>query len=938
MNARVVLLIIAAVSLFAGEASAITLNYNNLPSSSGFQYSSGGVRQRHYNTNYTTSTGHYHRGGGSSDYYIYAHASCCSSRMILDMPGLAGSFVMGTLRVEDNNSSASWTGFLNGSVVWTAPATGGNGSTFTFPSGAVDEVRLLVPTGGNYGWDDLTVNPCTAANVSAGGPYSVDEGSSIPMAATGTGGTLNFLWDFDGGSGIGPFNDATGANAILDTNTLGWDGPLTATIGVEGSCAGSSLSDITTVNVNNVPPTLATYSGPLNTDEGAITSFVAQGSDPGPVDATSLVYGWDWGDGTSGGATEIESHAWADEGSFTIAITVTDLAGASDTGSYPITIDNVAPIFTSTPDPLAEEGVEYIYAPTVFDPGVNDLLTYSAGPTNPTGVVVSPLAGALTWTPTYADSGTNTLSVTVDDGDGGVTTQTWTATVDLEDLDGDGMADGWEDENGLDSTDPTDAALDPDNDGQTNLDEFLNGTDPNNFDGPTAPVATTPVDGTFVLDFRPTLRWDAATDPNGDSLSYEVEVHEDAGMTSLVVSEAGVISLAWDPTINLDENAEYHWRVRAHDGWTFGPWSNTLWLFVDTSNQPPEAPVPLYPIDAETVADVMPSPEWAPGVDPDRDPLTYDIRVTDDNNALITSGSTAARDTWTLDVALDEDTWYRWSVRAVDDEGLSGPWSLDERFFVSTANAAPGEIFFIAPEEGESIGTQSPVLIATETSDPEGDSPLYHFTLDTELDGGEDTYETWVEHSDTGEVGWLLNSDGIELAPNQNWVARVRAEDSEGVGGSWAQVTFFIRGVNDAPPIPELIAPGDATAVEVAEFEIGAVQDPDGDPVTYRIRVARDEDFTEILAFDENIEAEGDTISWAPSGVSGSVFWTARAVDNSGVASDWAEPWEVAIGGPLAGCDNCESTLVGRSSAPRGAALVGLFLALCGLRRRRSVA
>ena len=42
------------------------------------------------------------------------------------------------------------------------------------------------------------------------------------------------------------------------------------------------------------------------------------------------------------------------------------------------------------------------------------------------------------------------------------------------DVDRDGMADAWEDENGLDSADPADGVLDADDDGYTNLEEYLN--------------------------------------------------------------------------------------------------------------------------------------------------------------------------------------------------------------------------------------------------------------------------------------------------------------------------------------------------------------------------------------------------------------------------------------------------------------------------------
>jgi hypothetical protein len=41
------------------------------------------------------------------------------------------------------------------------------------------------------------------------------------------------------------------------------------------------------------------------------------------------------------------------------------------------------------------------------------------------------------------------------------------------------MPDGWEVANGLNPTNPGDASEDSDGDGQSNLQEYLNGTDPN---------------------------------------------------------------------------------------------------------------------------------------------------------------------------------------------------------------------------------------------------------------------------------------------------------------------------------------------------------------------------------------------------------------------------------------------------------------------------
>ena len=90
---------------------------------------------------------------------------------------------------------------------------------------------------------------------------------------------------------------------------------------------------------------------------------------------------------------------------------------------------------------------------------------------------------------------------------------------DTQDRDGDNILDSWELAHGLDPDDPDDALLDPDHDGLSNLDEYLQGTDPHNADSDGDGMA----DCWEVVHYLDPTVDDASGDLDGDGLSNVAE-------------------------------------------------------------------------------------------------------------------------------------------------------------------------------------------------------------------------------------------------------------------------------------------------------------------------------------------------------------------------------------------------------------------------------
>ena len=259
------------------------------------------------------------------------------------------------------------------------------------------------------------------------------------------------------------------------------DGTYTVTVKVFDDDGGVTTRTFT-ANVSNVAPTLTVPTGAQNTTEGTVISFPNLGlfTDPGfdnaasgqPSKATTerFFYEISWGDGTgveSGDVTTVTqgntsptltsgsfggSHTYADDGTYTVTVKVTDDDGGFDEKTFTITVANADPVITVAEDQTVLEGstlsiptiasfTDLGYNNSLDSPPTSETFTYTVdwgdGTTDSTGSVGTvtqgsagkPTTGSFGESHTYADNGTYTVTVTVTDDNGGSATDTFQVVV-----------------------------------------------------------------------------------------------------------------------------------------------------------------------------------------------------------------------------------------------------------------------------------------------------------------------------------------------------------------------------------------------------------------------------------------------------------------------------------------------------------------------------
>jgi DNA/RNA endonuclease G (NUC1) len=177
----------------------------------------------------------------------------------------------------------------------------------------------------------------------------------------------------------------------------------------------------TAVEAGDHPPTASfTLNGTQN--EGGLLSLDASASSDPDIGhpeigrTEALSYAWTFGDGTTTTGKTV-TKTYANNGAFTVTLTVTDIFGWQKTSSRSVTIGNVAPQIAAFNGATILQGETYAAAGTFTDPGA-DAWIASVNYGDGSGNLPLALAGkTFSLTHTFAALGTFTANVSITDGD-----------------------------------------------------------------------------------------------------------------------------------------------------------------------------------------------------------------------------------------------------------------------------------------------------------------------------------------------------------------------------------------------------------------------------------------------------------------------------------------------------------------------------------------
>ena len=195
---------------------------------------------------------------------------------------------------------------------------------------------------------------------------------------------------------------------------------------------------------------------------------------------------------------------------------------------------------------------------------------------------------------------------------------------------------------------------------------------------PSKPTLNDPVNNLLCIDNAVSFKWNAASDPDGDTVSYMLEIAEDNAFSPIAHSLAITTNTK---AVSLEKGVAYYWRVKAKDSKNaLSAYSSTYQFYtegVGIVNHLPFTPSLVKPTLNAVEQNATTILEWSASDVDTNDTLSYDVYFGTDNPP--TEKVSENQSEKTKEINLDSSKDYFWKVVVKDGKGgeTFGPvWSF----------------------------------------------------------------------------------------------------------------------------------------------------------------------------------------------------------------------------------------------------------------------
>lgn len=197
---------------------------------------------------------------------------------------------------------------------------------------------------------------------------------------------------------------------------------------------------------------------------------------------------------------------------------------------------------------------------------------------------------------------------------------------------------------------------------------------------PSTSTLSTPTNGELCIDNSVSFSWNTATDPDGDNVTYLLEIATNSDFSENKQEYPNLISTS--RLLSLDKGTAYYWRVKAKDSKNLsGNYSATFNFYTEADgvvNYLPFSPSLVAPELNTIVSTNTATLEWNCS-DVDNDPLTYTVYLGTSNPPTEAKSTNQSEKTFTTET-LPAGTYF-WKVDVSDNKGgttIGQVWSFEK--------------------------------------------------------------------------------------------------------------------------------------------------------------------------------------------------------------------------------------------------------------------